>query len=83
MSDTIKVELPTWKNMDKPHKVRLKELKEYFAAIGEHRILSKDLAPTAPEAEYPEVGTPEAFIARVTKHPRAAELVVLAGQPFP
>ena len=60
MSDTVKVELPTWKNADKPHKVWLKEINEYFAAIGEHRILSKDLAPTAPEQQYPEVGTPAA-----------------------
>ena len=53
MSDTVKVELPTWKNMTKTHKVWIKEIGEYFAAIGEHRVLDKALAPTAPMSEYP------------------------------
>lgn len=79
MSDTVKVELPTWKNMDKPHKTWLKEIHEYFAAIGEHRVLHKELAPKEPELQYPEVGTPEAFLARVCKHPKAMELVAMAG----
>ena len=77
MSDTVKVELPTWKNMDKPHKTWLKEINEYFAAIGEHRVLRKELAPTEPERQCPEVGTPEAFLARVCKHPQ--DLVGFAG----
>ena len=73
MSDTIKVELPTWKNMTKTHKTWMKEIGEYFAAIGEHRMLDRALAPTEPAPEFPEVTTPEAFIARVTKHPSAVE----------
>ena len=83
MSDTTKVEIPTWKSMDKTHKTWVKEISEYFAAIGEHRLLDKELAPSEPEAELPEVGTPAAFIARVIKHPRAAELVTMAGFTLP
>ena len=33
MSDTVKVELPTWKSMDKPHKTWLKEL-QYRSKVG-------------------------------------------------
>ena len=73
MSDTIKVEIPTWTDMSKTHKVWIKELQAYFAAIGQHRILDKSKAPTMPDAEFPEVTTQEAFIARVTKHPRASD----------
>ena len=79
MSDTIKVEIPTWTDMSKTHKVWIKELQAYFAAIGQHRILDKSKAPTMPDAEFPEVTTQEAFIARVTKHPRASDLVAMAG----
>jgi len=79
MSDTIKVELPTWKSMTKTYKTWFKEIGEYFAAIGEHRVLDRNLAPTEPPPEFPEVSTPEAFIARVTKHPSVTELMAMAG----
>ena len=42
MSDTTKIEIPTWKSMEKTYKVWFKELQAYFAAIGEHRVLDKN-----------------------------------------
>ena len=45
----MKVELPVWKSMDKTYKSWFEEIREYFAAIGEHRLLEKDLAPKEPE----------------------------------
>ena len=56
MSDTTKIEIPTWKSMEKTYsKVWFKDIQAYFAAIGEHRVLDKNLAPEPPGPDLPYI----------------------------